>query len=467
MKKPVSVLLILAALFLAASPLSVTASASAGELTLDEATNIIRNGWQFYLYFECDSFYRNVSYTPRDENTIKVRVGDNDRTYYRIGKDGYFTPDDYKNEMLRYFIPSIAEKSVVNCPACQRIPHPMFYEKDGVYYKTYCGLNYYDLPVGWVWNTYDLKIDGDRATVNAVMSSSSYIDDPDHDFVLEIVLRRTDSGGRMSDEGDIWQLVSGELKPKEYNLSHPAPKVSHDTDKFTYTEACDLARRGGSFYSWLQFNGGLTDETKYFNIEGVELMFGRIPYERKNMPYSNAEEALEMTKQYFTDEIAEGSVTYCLAELRPDSYPYEQGVKKCPLFYVYEGVTYKYIGGWQSQYNPGEIHYPSNFRCDGNTATMDVTLSVAGGSLISQYFTTSITFVKTPNGWRIGDSDYTKLAMSKIDRFEYYKAHTVDDLAPPTGDGAGIKIFALSALALASVAVLVRALPRRRKYDEV
>ena len=196
-------------------------------------------------------------------------------------------------------------------------------------------------------------------------------------------------------------------------------------------------------------------------------MFGRIPYERKNMPYSNAEEALEMTKQYFTDEIAEGSVTYCLAELRPDSYPYEQGVKKCPLFYVYEGVTYKYIGGWQSQYNPGEIHYPSNFRCDGNTATMDVTLSVAGGSLISQYFTTSITFVKTPNGWRIGDSDYTKLAMSKIARFEYYKAHTVDDLAPPTGDGAGIKIFALSALALASVAVLVRALPRRRKYNEV
>ena len=98
---------------------------------------------------------------------------------------------------------------------------------------------------------------------------------------------------------------------------------------------------------------------------------------------------------------------------------------------------------------------------------MDVTLSVAGGSLISQYFTTSITFVKTPNGWRIGDSDYTKLAMSKIARFEYYKAHTVDDLAPPTGDGAGIKIFALSALALASVAVLVRALPRRRKYGEV
>ena len=44
MKKTVSVLLILAALFLAASPLSVTASASAGELTLDEATNIIRNG---------------------------------------------------------------------------------------------------------------------------------------------------------------------------------------------------------------------------------------------------------------------------------------------------------------------------------------------------------------------------------------------------------------------------------------
>ena len=185
------------------------------------------------------------------------------------------------------------------------------------------------------------------------------------------------------------------------------------------------------------------------------------------MPYSNAEEALAMTKQYFTDEIAEGSVTYCLAELRPDSYPYKQGVKKCPLFYVHEGVTYKYIGGWQSQYDPGEIHYPSNFRCDGNTATMDVTLSVAGGSLISQYFTTSITFVKTPNGWRIGDCDYTKLAMSKIDRFEYYEAHTVDDLAPPTGDGAGIKIFALSALALASVAVLVRALPRRRKYGEV
>ena len=462
MKKTVSVLLILAALFLAASPLSVTASASAGELTLDEAADIIRDGWQFYLYFECDSFYRNVSYTPRDENTIKVRVGDNDLTYYRIGKDGYFTPDDYKNEMLRYFIPSIAEESVVNCPACQRISHPMFYEKDGVYYKTYHGLDDYDLPVGWVWDTYDLKIDGDRATVNAVMSSSSYISDPDHDFVLEIVLRRTDSGWRMSDEGDIWRFVSGELKPKEYNLSHPAPKVSHDTDRFTYTEACDLARRGGSFYSYLQFNNGVTDEPKYFTIDGVELLYGRVPCSRWNMPYSNAEEALAMTKQYFTDEIAEGSVTYCLAELRrSSSHPY------CPLFYVYEGVTYKYIGSWQSQYDPGRIHYPSNFHCDGNTATMDVTLSVAGGSLISQYFTTSITFVKTQNGWRIGDCDYTKLAMSEIDRFEYYEAHTVDDLAPPTGDGAGVRIFSLSALALVSVAVLVRALPRRRKYDEV
>ena len=52
MKKTVSVLLILAALFLAASPISVTASASAGELTLDEAADIIRDGWQFYYYFE-------------------------------------------------------------------------------------------------------------------------------------------------------------------------------------------------------------------------------------------------------------------------------------------------------------------------------------------------------------------------------------------------------------------------------
>ena len=58
MKKTVSVLLILSALFLAASPLSVTASASAGELTLDEAADIIRDGWQFYYYFACEGYYR-------------------------------------------------------------------------------------------------------------------------------------------------------------------------------------------------------------------------------------------------------------------------------------------------------------------------------------------------------------------------------------------------------------------------
>lgn len=476
MKKNISVLLILAAFFLAASPLSVTASASAGELTLDEAADIIRGGWQFYHYYACEGFFRSLYFMPHIGNEIKVSFGKKDMTYYQLGKDGYTTLDGFKKEMTRYFDAEIADKVTGSCYACRLrgIDHPMFYKKDGIWYKAYCGSNS-NIPNGSVWNVYDLKVNGDRATVNAVMSTERYNDDPDRDFALEIVLKRGSNGWRISEEGDLIRLMCGELSWEEYSTTHPAPKVSHDTDRFTYTEACDLVRRGGTFYSYLQFNNGLpgslplgvihikNDECLY------ELFYARIPRGSLDyqITYSNAEEALEMTKQYFTDEIAEGSVTYCLAELRPDSYPYEQGVKKCPLFYVYEGVTYKYIGGWQSQYNPGEIHYPSNFRCDGNTATMDVTLSVAGGSLISQYFTTSITFVKTPNGWRIGDSDYTKLAMSKIDRFEYYKAHTVDDLAPPTGDGAGIKIFALSALALASVAVLVRALPCRRKYDEV
>ena len=262
------------------------------------------------------------------------------------------------------------------------------------------------------------------------MSTERYNDDPDRDFTLEIVLKRGSDGWRISEEGDLIRLMCGELSWAEYSTTHPAPKVSHDTDRFTYTEACDLVRRGGKFYSCLQFNTGVTDEPKYFTIEGVELLFGRIPCDRRNMPYSNAEEALEMTKQYFTDEIAEGSVTYCLAELHPDSYPYEQGVKKCPLFYVYEGVTYKYIGGWQSQYNPGNIYYARNFRCDGTTATMDVVLHAAGGDARGPYFTTSVTFVKTPNGWRIGDCDYTKLAMSKIYRHEYAKEHMTDPVIP-------------------------------------
>lgn len=434
MKKTVSVLLILAALFLAASPLSVTASASAGELTLDEAADIIRDGWQFYHYYACEGYYRSIHFMPQIGSEIEVTIGDRTFTYHQLDKDGYTTPDDFKKEMERYFNAGITDKMTGSCYECRLrgIDHPVFYKKDGIWYKAYFGDS--NIPNSSVWNVYDLKVNGDRATVNAVMSTERYNDDPDRDFAFEIVLKRGSDGWRISEEGDLIRLMCGELSWAEYSTTHPAPKVSHDTDRFTYTEACDLARRGGSFYSWLQFNGGLTDETKYFNIEGVELMFGRIPYERQNMPYSNAEEALEMTKQYFTDEIAEGSVTYCLAELHPDSYPYEQGVKKCPLFYVYEGVTYKYIGGWQSQYNPGNIYYARNFRCDGTTATMDVVLYVAGGAASGPYFTTSITFVKTPNGWRIGDCDYTKLAMSKIDRFKYATEHRTDPAIPLDND---------------------------------
>lgn len=430
MKKTVSVLLILSALFLAASPLSVTASASAGELTLDEAADIIRDGWQFYYYFACEGYYRSIHFMPQIGSEIEVTIGDRTFTFHQLDKDGYTTPNDFKKEMERYFNAGITDKMTGFCYECRLrgIDHPMFYEKDGIWYKAHTWDS--NIPNSSVWNVYDLKVNGDRATVNAVMSTERYNDDPDRDFTLEIVLKRGSDGWRISEEGDLIRLMCGELSWAEYSTTHPAPKVSHDTDRFTYTEACNLVRRGGKFYSCLQFNTGVTDEPKYFTIEGVELLFGRIPCDRRNMPYSNAEEALEMTKQYFTDEIAEGSVTYCLAELHPDSYPYEQGVKKCPLFYVYEGVTYKYIGGWQSQYNPGNIYYARNFRCDGTTATMDVVLHAAGGDARGPYFTTSVTFVKTPNGWRIGDCDYTKLAMSKIYRHEYAKEHMTDPVIP-------------------------------------
>lgn len=430
MKKTVSVLLILAAFFLAASPLSVTASASAGELTLDEAADIVRNGWQFYYYYACEGYYRSIHFMPQIGSEIDVTIGDRTFTFHQLDKDGYTTPNDFKKEMERYFDTGITDKMTGFCYECRLrgIDHPMFYEKDGIWYKAHTWDS--NVPNSSVWNVYDLKINGDRATVNAVMSMPRYTEDPDRDFALEIVLKRGSDGWRISEEGDLIRLMCGELSWEEYSTTHPAPKVSHDTDKFTYTEACDLVRRGGSFYSCLQFNAGATDGTKYFTIEGVELLFGRIPCDRRNMPYSNAEEALAMTKQYFTDEIAEGSVTYCLAELRPDSYPYEQGVKKCPLFYVYEGVTYKYIGGWQSEYNPGDIYYARNFRCDGDTATMDVVLHAAGGDARGPYFTTSVTFVKTPNGWRIGDCDYTKLAMSKIYRHEYAIEHRTDPVIP-------------------------------------
>ena len=470
MKKTVSVLLILAALFLAASPLSVTASASAGELTLDEAADIIRDGWQFYYYFACEGYYRSIHFMPQIGSEIEVTIGDRTFTYHQLDKDGYTTPDDFKKEMERYFNAGITDKMTGSCYECRLrgIDHPMFYKKDGIWYKAHTWDS--NIPNSSVWNVYDLKINGDRATVNAVMSVERYNDEPDRDFTLEIVLKRGSNGWRISEEGDLIRLMCGELSWAEYSTTHPAPKVSHDTDRFTYTEACDLVRRGGTFYSYLQFNNGLTGEIKYVKNDECrfELTYGQIPYKSLDhqITYSNADEALAMAKQYFTDEIAEGSVTYCLAELGHYPAMSENGAK-VPLFVVDNGVTYQYVGGWQSQYNPGDIYYARNFRCDGTTATMDVVLYVAGGAASGPYFTTSITFVKTPNGWRIGDCDYTKLAMSKIDRFEYYEAHTVDDLAPPTGDGAGIKIFALSALALASVAVLVRALPRRRKYGEV
>lgn len=433
MKKTVSVLLILAALLLAASPLSVTVSASAGELTLDEAADIVRDGWQFYHYYACEGFFRSLYFMPHIGNEIKVSFGKKDMTYYQLDKDGYTTPNDFKKEMERYFDTGITDKVTGFCYECRLrgIDHPVFYEKDGLWYKARTWDS--NIPNSSVWNVYDLKINGDRATVNAAMSMPRYTEDPDRDFALEIVLKRGSDGWRISEEGDLIRLICGELLWEEYSTTHPAPKVSHDTDKFTYTEACDLVRRGGSFYSWLQFNGSLTDETKYFNIEGVELMFGKIPYDRKNMPYSNAEEALEMTKQYFTDEIAEGSVTYCLAELGHSPAMSKNGAK-VPLFVVDNGVTYQYVGGWQSQYNPGDIYYARNFRCDGTTATMDVVLYVAGGAARGPYFTTSITFVKTPNGWRIGDCDYTKLAMSKIDRFAYATEHMTDPALPLDND---------------------------------
>ena len=442
MKKTVSVLLILAALFLAASPISVTASASAGELTLDEAADIVRDGWQFYHYYACEGYLRSLYFMPHIGNEIKVSFGKKDMTYYQLGKDGYTTLDGFKKEMTRYFDAEIADKVTGSCYACRLrgIDHPMFYEKDGIWYKAYCGSNS-NIPNGSVWNVYDLKVNGDRATVNAVMSIGRYNDDPDRDFALEIVLKRGSNGWRISEEGDLIRLMCGELSWEEYSTTHPAPKVSHDTDKFTYTEACDLVRRGGTFYSYLQFNNGLpgslplgvihikNDECLY------ELSYARIPRGSLDhqITYSNADEALAMAKQYFTDEIAEGSVTYCLAELGHYPAMSENGAK-VPLFVVDNGVTYQYVGGWQSQYNPGDIYYARNFRCDGTTATMDVVLYVAGGAASGPYFTTSITFVKTTNGWRIGDCDYTKLAMSKIDRFEYATEHRTDPAIPLDND---------------------------------
>ena len=82
MKKNISVFLILAAFFLAASPLSVTASASAGELTLDEAADIVRDGWQFYHYYACEGFFRSLYFMPHIGNEIKVSFGKKDMTYY-------------------------------------------------------------------------------------------------------------------------------------------------------------------------------------------------------------------------------------------------------------------------------------------------------------------------------------------------------------------------------------------------
>lgn len=437
MKKNISVLLILAAFFLAASPLSVTASASAGELTLDEAADIVRDGWQFYHYYACEGFFRSLYFMPHIGNEIKVSFGKKDMTYYQLDKDGYTTPNDFKKEMERYFDTGITDKVTVFCYECRLrgIDHPVFYEKDGIWYKAHTWDS--NIPNGSVWNVYDLKINGDRATVNAAMSMPRYTEDPDRDFALEIVLKRGSDGWRISEEGDLIRLICGELLWEEYSTTHPAPKVSHDTDKFTYTEACDLVRRGGTFYSYLQFNNGLTGEIKYVKNDEClfELTYGRIPYKslEHQIAYSNADEALAMAKQYFTDEIAEGSVTYCLAELGHSPAMSKNGAK-VPLFVVDNGVTYQYVGGWQSQYNPGDIYYARNFRCDGTTATMDVVLYVAGGAARGPYFTTSITFVKTPNGWRIGDCDYTKLAMSKIDRFAYATEHMTDPALPLDND---------------------------------
>lgn len=358
-------------------------------------------------------------------------------TYYQLDKDGYTTPNDFKKEMERYFDTGITDKVTVFCYKCRLrgIDHPVFYEKDGIWYKAHTWDS--NIPNGSVWNVYNLKVNGNRATVNAVMSMPRYTEDPDRDFALEIVLKRGSDGWRISEEGDLIRLICGELLWEEYSTTHPAPKVSHDTDKFTYTEACDLVRRGGTFYSYLQFNNGLTGEIKYVKNDEClfELTYGRIPYKslEHQIAYSNADEALAMAKQYFTDEIAEGSVTYCLAELGHSPAMSKNGAK-VPLFVVDNGVTYQYVGGWQSQYNPGDIYYARNFRCDGTTATMDVVLYVAGGAARGPYFTTSITFVKTPNGWRIGDCDYTKLAMSKIDRFAYATEHMTDPALPLDND---------------------------------
>lgn len=374
---------------------------------------------------------------PHIGNEIKVSFGKKDMTYYQLDKDGYTTPNDFKKEMERYFDTGITDKVTVFCYKCRLrgIDHPVFYEKDGIWYKAHTWDS--NIPNGSVWNVYNLKVNGNRATVNAVMSMPRYTEDPDRDFALEIVLKRGSDGWRISEEGDLIRLICGELLWEEYSTTHPAPKVSHDTDKFTYTEACDLVRRGGTFYSYLQFNNGLTGEIKYVKNDEClfELTYGRIPYKslEHQIAYSNADEALAMAKQYFTDEIAEGSVTYCLAELGHSPAMSKNGAK-VPLFVVDNGVTYQYVGGWQSQYNPGDIYYARNFRCDGTTATMDVVLYVAGGAARGPYFTTSITFVKTPNGWRIGDCDYTKLAMSKIDRFAYATEHMTDPALPLDND---------------------------------
>ena len=111
----------------------------------------------------------------------------------------------------------------------------------------------------------------------------------------------------------------------------------------------------------------------------------------------------------------------------------------------------------QTDFRPTDIDDARNFRLSGDRAVFTATLFNYNSS---SSFDVDIVLVKTADGWRIDDCDYLKLALYELDLNEYSRTHPVT--APPTGDGAGIKIFALSALALASVAVLVRALPHPR-----
>ncbi len=227
---------------------------------------------------------------------------------------------------------------------------------------------------------------------------------------------------------------------------------ANESADLSFDDAVSLVREACLFFQYLQLEAD--PRPPYEDIITLDIPgYGRIDYAPlpdNNGVYTTAEECRECAGKYFVPELVDYITVTCL------------WWGNIPLFYEKDGVTYRPLNCIQWSDWIQALKDFRNFRVEGDTAFMDATMPHMFVSWKPEMdAAVEIRFIKTEDGWRLGESSLTDLMTLKVSHYDYY----IDHPAPATGDSSATVTATFAVLAVVSAVIPAVIMLRRIKEN--